>query len=370
VKKLSLYVHVPFCKRRCAYCTFYHVPHITDFETRFVASLLAEWRAAVAELGDDVRVSTVFVGGGTPSVLRPESLERIMRALAPYVETGAEITVEANPEDVTAASLDHLARMGVNRLSLGVQSMSSRALTVLKRCGRDINAQAIELVQARFENFSIDLLLGVPGSSTAEVRLTLARVREVAEPGHFSVYCLEPGGVMAADVDGFFDHVDPEQSAEQYLFVSDALSSTGYTHYEVSNFARPGFESRHNRVYWRGGDYLGLGPAAHSFLDGERYRNEASVERYVDGAAPPRVRDVRSGEQRRTEALMLALRTGDGLPVQETTCPSQVIDDLVASGLAGLRDDRLVLTDRGFLVLNEILLRVSGDARHLDSNLS
>jgi oxygen-independent coproporphyrinogen-3 oxidase len=359
VKNLSVYVHVPFCKRRCAYCTFYHVPYIADFEARFVDALVAEWRGAVREFGGEVCVSTVFLGGGTPSVLRAESLDRIMQSLMPYVDSGAEITAEANPEDVTAESLSDLARLGVNRLSLGVQSMSPRALTVLKRCSSDANASAMELVQSQFKNFSVDLLLGIPDGSVDEVSATLERVRDISDPAHFSVYCLEPGGVMAADVDHFFDDVDPERSAEEYLFVCDTLVGEGYTHYEISNFARPGFESRHNRVYWQGEDYLGIGPAAHSFLGGERYFNEPSIERYVKGAAPTRTLEVRGAGERQTEALMLALRTGDGLPLEDVPCSVEVIDDLVTNGLADRRAGCLVLTDRGFLVLNEILMRVS-----------
>jgi oxygen-independent coproporphyrinogen-3 oxidase len=180
-------------------------------------------------------------------------------------------------------------------------------------------------------------------------------------PPHFAVYCLEPGGVMEAGVGGFFAGVDVERSAEEYLSVCESLGKGGYQHYEVSNFARPGHESRHNRTYWRGGEYLGIGPGAHSFIGGERWHNEPSIERYVTagGASALRHMESRDDEERLIERYMLSLRTSDGLPMQELQGPKSVVDDLLGSDLAVVVDDRLVLTDRGFLVLNEIVLRLT-----------
>lgn len=360
MKAVSLYIHVPFCKRRCAYCTFYHVPYVDRFEERFVESLVAEFRAAVGDAGGDLRLPTVFVGGGTPSVLSPSSLERIFEVVAPCIAADAEVTVEANPEDVDDAVLDHLASLGVNRISLGVQSMVPRALRVLMRCGAEVNARAIELVARHFDNFNIDLVLGVPGGSLEEVAQTLGQLSD-SQATHYSVYCLEPGGVLTTpDIERFFDGVDTDLSAEEYLHVCDVLAGRGFDHYEVSNFARSGCQSRHNRVYWRGGDYLGIGPGAHSYIDSERYYNEPSIERYTAGDSPPRTHEARGAEVRHTEAMMLALRTSDGLDVAGAACATAVIDDLVDSALARrARNGKLVLTDRGFLLLNEILMRLS-----------
>lgn len=359
MKDLSLYIHVPFCKRRCSYCTFYHVPYIDRYETAFVDSLLTEFELTMRN-ANDVRIPSVFLGGGTPSVLTLSSLERILGAVAPWLATDAEITVENNPEDVTRELMQGFRRLGVNRISLGIQSMVPRALTVLKRCSPDVNAAAIDIVRDHYDNFSFDLVLGVPDGTESELEHTLEQLRGY-DALHYSVYCLEPGGVMEREVEHFFDGVDPERSADEYLRVCDVMGQAGYGHYEVSNFARPGFESRHNRVYWRGGDYLGIGPAAHSYLGGERYYNEPSIERYVVAAGRPgRVREERDRQARELERRMLALRTSDGLSLEEVSCGTEVLDDIVADGLARVTDGRIVLTRRGFLVLNDILIRVTG----------
>jgi oxygen-independent coproporphyrinogen-3 oxidase len=358
---LSLYIHVPFCKRRCAYCTFYHVPFVERYENEFVDALIAEFRQSIAQRGD-VRLPTVFFGGGTPSVLSVASLGRIFDAIAPHATTDCEITMEANPEDVTPALLRAVKGLGVNRLSLGVQSMSDRALRVLKRCSAATNRSAVEAVRNTFDNFSFDLVLGTPDGSVDEVGMTLETLSDAAAP-HYSVYCLEPGGVMEKDVEGFFANVDSESAAPEYLHVCEVFGERGYHHYEVSNFARPGRESRHNRVYWRGGDFLGIGPAAHSYLNGDRHHNEASIEAYVTSAGrPARQLDPRDAEARRLEHLMLSLRTSDGLPLDDAPCGSAGVAELVEAGLARALDGRLILTDGGYLLLSEIVLRVSEPA--------
>jgi oxygen-independent coproporphyrinogen-3 oxidase len=340
MREISLYVHVPFCMRRCPYCTFFHVPHIDHFETAFVKGLIRELASAAEEIGEPFRCPTVFFGGGTPSVLRDESLDEVFDAIDPFLPDtdDVEITLEANPEDVTVDLLEGLRGRGVNRLSLGVQSMVPGALKVLKRCAAEVNARAIELAATHLDNYSIDVLLGIPGGTPADLQGTMERLADCAPP-HFAVYCLEPGGVMGRE---------------------EALGEGGYEHYEVSNFARPGYESRHNRTYWRGGEYLGLGPGAHSYIGGERFHNEPSIERYVsrmDSAL--RRPEPREDEERLIERRMLALRTSDGLALDQLECPRSVLDDLIAGGLAAIAGERLVLTDRGFLVLNEIVLRLT-----------
>ena len=216
MRAISLYVHVPFCMRRCSYCTFYHVPHIDDYETAFVNGLIRELASAAEVLGEPFRCPTVFFGGGTPSVLSGKSLDKIFDAIAPYVSDtdDVEITLEANPEDVNEGLLRGLRNRGVNRLSLGVQSMNPGALKVLKRCTADVNARAIDLVAAHFGNHSIDVLLGIPGGTLADLQSTMKRLTNCAPP-HFAVYCLEPGGVMKSEVGDFFAGVDPERAAEE-----------------------------------------------------------------------------------------------------------------------------------------------------------
>jgi oxygen-independent coproporphyrinogen-3 oxidase len=364
MREISLYVHVPFCKRRCSYCTFYHVPHLETYESVLVDALVREFGAAAKEIGEPFRCPTVFFGGGTPSVLNEQSLDRVFAAIEPYLPGNAscEVTFETNPEDVTPDLLTNLRARGANRLSLGIQSMGADGLRILKRCAPRTNAGAVEIVKEHFGNYSVDLLLGIPEGLPADLRLTLDHL-DRWDPPHVSVYCLEAGGVMEADVKDFFAGVDAERAADEYLLVCEELARRGYVHYEVSNFAKPGYESRHNRCYWRGGEYVGIGPAAHSFIGGERFYNEASIERYVSAGIefPADVRRIepRGPSARRLEDLMLALRTSDGLPLDRLTCRGSAVEELVAGAFARVVEGRVILTDRGYLVLNEVLMRLA-----------
>lgn len=361
MKLLSAYVHVPFCTRRCSYCSFYHVESSRESERRFVDALVAEIGAALGR--EPVALRTVYIGGGTPSVLGSVQLGRVFDALAPFMDRDQtlEVTCELNPEDVTPELAGFLRDRGVTRASLGVQSMQPIAQKVLKRCAPEVNERAIATVMAAFDNVNLDVLLGIPGSSRNELEATVKTLAE-RRPAHFSVYCLEPGGDMSHAVERFFTAVDPERSADEYLFVSDYLAAMGYRHYEVSNFGRPGFESLHNRVYWGGADYVGFGPAAHSCVDGRRYSNPAALGAYIAaGGAVEALRsyDEATADSARIERLMLAMRTADGVAVSELGNPSEA-EALVERGLARIQRDTLCLTPRGFLLLNEIVLRLCG----------
>ena len=362
MRPLSLYIHVPFCTRRCSYCSFYHVSAAREREVRFTDALVSEIEVALPAPGG-VSLRTVFVGGGTPTVLGSDSWERIMAALAAWIPAGgvAEFTVEMNPEDVTPDLVGFLRGLGVNRASLGVQSMHEVGQKVLKRCPPDVNARAIDIVRAVFDNVSFDVLLGVPKTSPADLRDTV-RVLLEYQPRHLSVYGLEPGGDMSHEVERFFGAVDPDRVADEYLEVCDTLRARGYHHYEVSNFAREGGESLHNRVYWDGGDYLGLGPAAHSSVTGRRFWNEPSLEAYLSrrGAAHLAARVMDDGGNGRIEHAMLALRTDRGAPREWLTAGGAVLDEFVRDGLAVVDDNRVRLTDRGYLVLNDMVLRLTG----------
>lgn len=365
MRPLSLYIHVPFCTRRCAYCSFYHLPRDRGAEALTVDALAEELDLAIAPLGASLR--TVFLGGGTPSVLDRADLARLFEAVARHVDPGGveEFTCELNPEDVTDELLVFLQGHGVTRVSLGVQSMDPAAQRVLKRCAPDANRRAIALVAARFQNVSFDVLLGVPGAPEDALDRTLDELLASRAP-HFSVYCLEPGGDAPPSVARFFDGVDSERSASEYLRACDRLRAEGYGHYEVSNFARPGFESVHNRVYWGGGEFLGVGPAAHSFVGGVRFHNSPSLDDYLRrrGAdrLAARVVDHADAAALELERMMLGLRTADGVPVAWARCGAGELDDLETEGLAHRHGGRVVLTDRGCLVMNEIVLRLARPA--------
>lgn len=297
-------------------------------------------------------------------MLAPSSWERILDAV---VGAGAgsvgEVTCEVNPEDVTDDMMGQLASSGFNRLSLGIQSMDEGDQNLLGRCPADVNRRAIGIAGRHFDNLSFDVLLGVPGRALPSLERTLDELIECG-PNHFSVYCLEPGGDVGAAVDRFFETVDPERSADEYLAACARLKAAGYRHYEVSSFAKPGRESAHNRVYWDGGDYIGLGPAAHSCLGGRRFSNPPSLDAYLETAALPGERrwvfDDAGPEQVETERLMLSLRTDRGVAVEALSCPQAVINAILEGDLAGISEGRLRLTDRGYLLLNEVVLRLAG----------
>jgi oxygen-independent coproporphyrinogen-3 oxidase len=232
---------------------------------------------------------------------------------------------------------------------------------VLKRCPPEVNARAIEVVRGAFDNLSVDVLLGVPKTTPADLHRTLLTLLDCG-PRHFSVYGLEPGGDVSHEVERFFSAVDPDRVADEYLGVCGLLRSRGYRHYEVSNFASPGFESRHNRVYWDGGDYLGVGPAAHSCIAGRRFSNEPSLERYLErrGRQHLAARVEDAGGDARIESIMLALRTDRGAPRAWFPGADSTLGAFVRDGLARMDDDRVRLTDRGYLVLNDVVLRLTG----------
>ena len=362
---LSLYFHIPFCNRRCPYCSFYHV-HPRG-EEAFVDALVAETSQMLDLFPDAPRAKSLYFGGGTPSVLSAPAWRRIFDAVGSRVEAAdGEVTCEVNPEDVSVRLLDNIASLGVNRLSIGVQSMDGDAQRLLGRCPPEANRRAIHVARSRFDNLSFDVLLGVPGRGAASLDRTIDELIGY-HPDHFSVYCLEPGGDVGARVDQFFEAVDPDESAAEYLSVCERLKDAGYRHYEVSSFARPGRESVHNRVYWEGGNYLGLGPAAHSCVDGRRFHNPPSLDRYLASADKPGrdrwIFDDAGDEEMELERLMLSLRTDGGVATNALSCPETTINGILKEGLGDISGGRLRLTDRGYLLLNEIALRLARGAR-------
>jgi oxygen-independent coproporphyrinogen-3 oxidase len=367
LRRISLYVHVPFCRRRCPYCTFYHVPLAGDNVRRaFVDAVLEELEGSLGEIAEPISIPTVFFGGGTPSVVGIAGLSKILERIRPMLSRpNVETTVELNPEDVDEALLDGLVAIGVNRVSLGIQSMSERAQRVLGRCPPRVNRRALELVSSRFKNYSADLLLGIPSSNASELRSTLESIGTFAPP-HLSVYCLEPGGDITESSRGFFERVDPDRCAEEYMAACATLESAGYTHYEISNFAVEGVECEHNLVYWRGAEYLGLGPGAHSLVGGRRFHNAPSLDEYLgrNRELPEAVRvdDPRSESEKDLEALMLGLRTSDGIEIASIPRDAEVLDEFVRDGLARRDRTRVRLTDHGYLLLNEIVHRLTGGA--------
>jgi len=297
----------------------------------------------------------VFVGGGTPTLVPPDALVEALSHLP--LAPGAEVTVEANPDTVSAASLRTYREGGVTRMSFGVQSMRPHVLAALGRTHDPDNVRrAVAWTgDAGFETFNLDLIMGAAGETVDDWAATLEEILAL-DPPHVSAYGLtvEAGTPLAADPTR---HPDDDDQADKYLLADRRLGEAGLRWYEVSNWARPGHECRHNRLYWDAGDYLGFGCAAHSHRAGRRWWNLRTPERYLDaveaGTSTEAAGETLDPEQRATEALQLALRTRDGVPAAVLD-----LDDPALEGLVEPAGERVVLTPIGRLLANEVAVRL------------
>ncbi len=331
-----IYIHIPFCRSFCTYCDFYSEiasrcckDEQLRFD-RFASALTAEIASYSGVSSGDV--NTLYIGGGTPSVLPLSVFEQIVEALREHGFGGPydEFTVEVNPDDIVGkgeAYVEGLLRLGVNRISMGVQSFDDGILRWMNR--RHDSAAAREayaiLERAEVPDISVDLIFGLSQLSDSQWRSTLRQALEISPSGklptHISSYQLsvEPGSALASLVDrGAWTEASDELCARQYDMLCSELRAAGYEHYEISNFALPGHRARHNSAYWKHSPYLGLGPGAHGFLDGRRFWNNPSLESYVQAAAEGDFAAVRgfedlTDEQVVLECVMLGLRTCDGV---------------------------------------------------------
>jgi putative oxygen-independent coproporphyrinogen III oxidase len=379
-RPFGIYVHVPFCTTRCGYCDFntYTAAELGGPAPGSVAVSLGSYPSlAVAEIGfarkvlsdADVPVSTVFFGGGTPTLLPPAAFGHILRAIdAEFgLAPGAEVTTEANPESVDEATLDQLRAQGVTRVSFGMQSAVPGVLAVLDRVhqpGRPARCAAWARA-AGFSHVSLDLIYGTPGETEADWRCSL-EAAVAAEPDHVSAYALtvEPGTRLAARVRrGELPAPDDDVLADRYLVADEVLTAAGLRWYEISNWAA-GVPSRcaHNMLYWTGGDWWGVGPGAHSHIGGTRWWNvrhpAAYGTRIGAGLSPGHAREILDRTEQQLERVMLLIRLADGCPV-EVLGPAGRANAaaVVAEGLAGraaYASGRMVLTSRGRLLADTV----------------
>jgi oxygen-independent coproporphyrinogen-3 oxidase len=381
----SLYVHAPFCRAKCRYCAFFSLPtgplgpEAPDL-SRYCDGLEAEMDRQ-AQVYGRVAAPTLFFGGGTPSLLGAEALERIIDALRQRFDLApdAEISLEANPDSASPQVLRAALGLGVNRLSLGVQSLDDASLKALGRVHDARQArQAFDAARAAgFANIGLDLIFGLPGQSVEAWLATLRQALAFA-PEHLSCYGLtvEPGTPLASDAAALAACADEDAQAEMFLRGAELLEAAGFAHYEVSNFAQPGRQCRHNLACWRGQDVLGFGPAAVSTMKAQeggpeaplRWANPPDLETWselvLSGRAGQAGREALTPEVRAREALMLALRTAEGLDLiayatatgtQLRTTQAALLAQLEAAGLVVLSAERLRLTRAGMLVSNSVI---------------
>jgi len=359
---VHLYVHVPFCVRRCSYCDFSIAVRKRIPARDYVDTVLTELRSSHATIVD---LQTVYLGGGTPSLLPSEAIQELLRELSPLFRVPrsdfhVEVTLEANPEDVTPDNARAWRTAGINRLSLGAQSFDDTVLQWMHRShdAARIGAAVHALRGAGIENISLDLIFALPD----ELHRDWERDLEMAlalRPSHLSLYGLtiEPRTPLDRWISRGATHApDDDRYAEEYLFAHRRLTADGFAFYEVSNASLPGYRSQHNSAYWSGKAYVGLGPAAHSFDGTTRRWNLRAWEAYrraiSEGRSAVESEETLTEEQRELERVYLALRTDQGLPI---TARDRPLPPFTAQGWVEVRDGRLKCTPEGWLRLDSIV---------------
>ncbi len=369
-RNLGLYIHIPFCRTKCLYCDFCSfVSRDEQQREAYVGALLREIEARGTK---DYSVDTVYFGGGTPSLLSAEQIGRILGEIKESfnVSPDAEITLECNPMTVSDGDkyFKELRALGVNRLSLGVQSAIDGELKLIGRRHSFEDAKATFLAArgAGFENISVDLMLGIPSQTIDSLRVSASQVINLAAE-HISIYSLQlEEGTPLYRMRERYSLADDDAAADMYELVVKMMKDAGYRHYEISNFARGGRESKHNCKYWRLDEYLGLGLAAHSDFGGKRLENTRDMERYLGGEWLQAESDI-SNSEREFEFLMLGFRTADGISKSEFLARFGVnfdekygkkVEKFKKLGYFCEKGDALTLTERGFEVSNAILTEI------------
>ena len=349
-----LYVHIPFCARICPYCAFYKDLLDRSQTSRFCEAILSDLDLLRTRFA--ILPETIYFGGGTPTALTTGQLEFLLKRFAQHLDLSSlqEWTIEANPGSVSARKAALLRSLGITRISLGVQSWND---DLLKLLGREHNARQAEesfrlLRAAGFSNINVDLMFGLPGQTIEQWKLTLEKTIAL-QPDHISAYCL----TYEEDTEFFLRHArgefrqDVDSDAEFFELAMSTLENAGYEHYEISNYARPGFASVHNYAYWLGKDYLGIGPSAVSTIGMQRWQNVCDYRAYIDcmfaGHSSSASTETLTHEMKRTERIALSLRTSDGVAASELKGFTQQTNELIALELLQQSKGNVVLTRKG-----------------------
>lgn len=360
----GIYIHIPFCKSRCRYCDFFSSTHL-EKRSAYINAVICEWEmykeqwANTHSRGD---IRTIYIGGGTPSLLSYHDLDRLLSTILSSVNRSSiqEITLEANPGDITAEKVVGWKSLGINRLSIGIQSFNDRLLSII---GRRHNAQqarqAVAIAQAAgIQNISIDLMYALPTQTLDEWYADVAEALLLRVP-HISTYGLiyeEDTALSSLLQRGEIEAIPEEIEMQMYDYLISQLALHHYEHYEVSNFALPGWQSKHNSSYWNDTPYLGLGAGAHSYDGSKRWWNAADIDQYILQATHHSLHpeeEILSQEDRHTEQVMLGLRTNQGVPLSLLDLAK--VEKYQQLGLLTTQGDHIIATTKGFHVLNRII---------------
>jgi oxygen-independent coproporphyrinogen-3 oxidase len=356
----GIYVHIPFCKSRCRYCDFFSTTQLERREL-YIDALINEWQTYQSKWSRQ-EIQTLYLGGGSPSLLSIESLHKLLHSILNSInpDTIQEITLEANPGDITADKIQAWRAIGINRLSIGIQSFNDRLLQLV---GRRHNAkqaiQAVRTAQAEgINNISIDLMYALPTQSMEEWQADIELALELNVP-HISSYGLiyEEGTSLSQLLEqGRITAIDEEVEMRMYDQLVDQLTQHGYEHYEVSNFSLPGRHSNHNSSYWKDIPYLGLGASAHSYDGKKRWWNVANIDQYITLAMSHSLtpeQEIIGKEEQHMELVMLGLRTSEG--VKCSIVNMDKAQTYISQGLLQIKGENLVATTKGYHILNRII---------------
>lgn len=375
MKELGLYIHIPFCKQKCYYCDFVSYAKNEKFFERYIEALLEEMNNFFDN--NDIEIKTIYIGGGTPSIIDAKYIEKIMNFFKEkdLLKKTKEITIEVNPGTVDEEKIKCYKKAGINRLSIGLQSTDDNMLKKIGRihCYKDFLNTYKFAKEAGFDNINVDIMIGLPKQKISDVKNTLEKIinLEPEPPKHISVYSLiveENTPIEKMINDGTLELPDEENERNMYWYVKNFLELNGYNHYEISNFAKDGYESIHNSDCWKQKEYIGFGVAAHSFIDDVRFGNTSNLDEYLRNCENKdfennRIideieKDLFSKEQ---EFMLVGLRMIDGVSIQEFKNKfgenpifvfKSELSKLVEDGLLMVDFDRIKLTNRGLDLAN------------------
>jgi oxygen-independent coproporphyrinogen-3 oxidase len=370
-KPFSLYVHVPYCSKRCGYCDFNtYTPSELDREDQiesWLNSAVKEIELARRVLKEELTIDTIFFGGGTPSLLDSNTVDNFIQSVKSNfkLKPGLEITIEANPDSITEEKSQRWLNSGINRVSIGMQSSTKEVLKKLDRTHNPDNvSHSVDILKkSGFDNFSLDLIYGTPGESLNDWENSLKDAIAL-NPPHISAYSLviEPGTKMGAQLNrGEISQVNDDEAADKYQLADEMLNKNNYSWYEISNWAKKDKECKHNLNYWLGNNWWGIGPGAHSHVNGVRWWNHKLPKVWREllekQNSPALAREVLSEGQIRSEQIMLLSRLRTGLGNQELD--ENRIENLIANQLATLDTNKIVLTLKGRLLADEVFRQLS-----------
>lgn len=367
----SLYIHIPFCASKCIYCDFNSITIKPEMVDEYIVAIESELQS----VNEGYLFKTAYIGGGTPTVLNETQLNKLLSTVSKHVNISKlkEYTIEANPGTLNDEKISILKNNYINRVSIGIQSFNDNYLKLLKRIHTADEAKDIffSLKENGFKNINIDLIYGYPGQTLNEWKFDLMESSRLC-PEHISAYCLsyEQGTPLTSMIDsGIFRRLDEEEELKMYAYTKDFLRNKGYQNYEISNFAKPGRECKHNIVYWRNEEYIGIGAGAFSFVNGKRYCNIKNVNKYISAAKYGEslicFSEELSQKRRASEILIMSLRMSSGITKTEFLKRSgfdlsglfgKQINGLAEAGLINFDNERIKLTRKGMSVADSVMM--------------